>query len=103
MFSDAGLEIFDGSQSVWDTDADGERLETSVLLDSGDMLIRDQDGELVWKASDNPIANQNCGSIGAPGLSPPNPPSASPISRGNPPFGQSLDNQGQQSQLGYQQ
>ncbi|KAF8410439.1 hypothetical protein HHK36_002968 [Tetracentron sinense] len=103
VFSDVGLEIFDGSRSAWDTDADGERLHTLVLLDIGDMQIRDQEGELIWKASDNPIANQNCGSIGAPGLSPAHPPFASPISRGISPFGQSLDNQGQQSQLGFQQ
>ncbi|OVA06305.1 hypothetical protein BVC80_8889g20 [Macleaya cordata] len=90
MFSDAGLEIFDGSRSAWDGDVDGEDLETLELLDIGDMRIRDKDGEQVWKASDNPIVNQNCGSIGAPGLAPALPPFASPIHGDDDqgPFGQ---------------
>ncbi|XP_019055017.1 PREDICTED: uncharacterized protein LOC104607594 [Nelumbo nucifera] len=103
VFSDAGLEIFDGSRSSWDTNADGEQLETLEMLDKGDMQIRDKDGNLIWKASDNPISNQNCGSIGAPGLAPALPPFAKPISNGNLPFGQSANNQGQNSQLGDQQ
>ncbi|XP_019055012.1 PREDICTED: uncharacterized protein LOC109115433 [Nelumbo nucifera] len=103
VFSDAGLEIFDGSRSSWDTNADGEQLETLEMLDKGDMQIRDKDGNLIWKASDNPISNQNCGSIGAPGLAPALPPFAKPISNGNLHFGQSANNQGQNSQLGDQQ
>ncbi|OVA18550.1 hypothetical protein BVC80_1831g87 [Macleaya cordata] len=90
VFSDAGLEIFDGSNSAWDNDVDGDDLETLELMDSGDMQIRDKDGELVWKASDNPIINQNCGSIGAPEMSPALPPFASPIHGDDDqgPFGQ---------------
>ncbi|KAK9270488.1 hypothetical protein L1049_026068 [Liquidambar formosana] len=103
LFSDAGLEIFDGSQSAWDTDVDGEHLQKLELLDEGDMQIRDEEGELAWKASDNPAVNQNCGSIGAPGLSTALPPFARPISQEKQPFGQSLDNNEQQSQVGYQQ
>ncbi|KAF6154827.1 hypothetical protein GIB67_033856 [Kingdonia uniflora] len=106
VFSDAGLEIFDGSRSTWNTDVNdnNQHLETLVLIDSGDMQIRDKDGELVWKASENPIVNQNCGSIGAPGLSPANPPFASPIHGTTGPFGQNVANQGQQQpQLGNQQ
>ncbi|KAF5198103.1 Glutamyl-tRNA(Gln) amidotransferase subunit A protein [Thalictrum thalictroides] len=96
VFSDAGLEIFDGSRSAWDTDVedDDAHIETLVLMDTGDMQIRNKDGDLKWRASDNPIVNQNCGSIGAPGLTPAHPPFASPIHGGKGPFGQ--ENQGQQ-------
>ncbi|OVA19855.1 Amidase [Macleaya cordata] len=90
FFSKPRLEIFDGSNSAWDNDVDGDDLETLELMDSGDMQIRDKDGELVWKASDNPIINQNCGSIGAPEMSPALPPFASPIHGDDDqgPFGQ---------------
>lgn len=110
VFSDAGLEIFDGSRSTWDTDADGDRLETLVLLDSGDMQIREHEGDLVWRASDNPIVNQECGSVGSPGLSPAHPPFASPVPGRDINFGQPLGGSHQQQQqsslgssLGYQQ
>ena len=96
LFSDAGLEIFDGSRSAWDSDADGDHLQMLDLLDAGDMQIRDEEGELAWKASDNPVVNQNCGSIGAPGLAPETPPFATPIEEKTP-FGQ---DQQQQPQLG---
>nr|CAN68078.1 hypothetical protein VITISV_016832 [Vitis vinifera] len=90
------LEIFDGSRSAWDSDADGDHLQMLDLLDAGDMQIRDEEGELAWKASDNPVVNQNCGSIGAPGLAPETPPFATPIEEKTP-FGQ---DQQQQPQLG---
>ncbi|KAI3872940.1 hypothetical protein MKW92_002844 [Papaver armeniacum] len=93
VFGEGGLEIFDGSSSAWDGDVDGdEPLETLEILDTGDMRIRDKEGQLQWRASDNPIVNQNCGSIGAPGLSPVLPPFASPVHGGDEdhrgPFGQ---------------
>ncbi|KAJ8624690.1 hypothetical protein MRB53_033220 [Persea americana] len=109
VFSDAGLEIFDGSRSTWDTDADGDQLETLVLLDSGDMQIREHEGDLAWRASDNPIVNQECGSVGSPGLSPAHPPFASPVPGRDINFGQPLGGSQQQQQsslgssLGYQQ
>ncbi|KAL5728654.1 hypothetical protein ACHQM5_001716 [Ranunculus cassubicifolius] len=101
VFTEAGLEIFDGSRSAWNTDVedDDAHLESIELLDSGDMRIRNKDGDLKWKASDNPIANQNCGSIGAPQMSPALPPFAYPIHQGRGPFGQQVSNQqGQQVQ-----
>ncbi|PIA45544.1 hypothetical protein AQUCO_01600025v1 [Aquilegia coerulea] len=104
VFSDAGLEIFDGSRSAWDTDVedDDAHIETLVLMDTGDMQIRNKDGDLKWRASDSPIVNQNCGSIGAPDLNPAHPPFASPIHGGKGPFGQ--QNLGQQSSpLGFPQ
>ncbi|KAI3985982.1 hypothetical protein MKX01_039064 [Papaver californicum] len=98
VFTDGGLEIFDGSNSAWDNDVDGEYLRELVLIDSGDMQIRDREGEMVWRASDKPIVNQNCGSIGAPGMAPALPPFASSVHgddvRG--PFGQPLENNVQQ-------
>ncbi|XP_068640765.1 uncharacterized protein [Aristolochia californica] len=110
VFSDAGLEIFDGSRSSWDTDADGEQLETLVMVDTGDMQIRDKDGELAWKASDNPLSNQECGSVGSPGLNAAHAPFAHPIGDRTV-FGQPEDNQqqgsgsgvSQQQPLGFQQ
>ncbi|KAL5728691.1 hypothetical protein ACHQM5_001744 [Ranunculus cassubicifolius] len=105
VFTDAGLEIFDGSRSAWNTNVedDDAHLESLVLLDSGDMHIRNKDGDLKWKASDNPIANQNCGSIGAPQMSSALPPFASPIHQGRGPFGQQVTNQqGQQVQSNIQ-
>lgn len=106
VFSEGGLEIFDGSNSAWDNDVEGDNyLRELVLIDRGDMQIIDKEGELAWRASDNPIVNQNCGSIGAPGLAPALPPFASPVhgedDRG--PFGQPLDNNVQQLGAGSQQ
>lgn len=59
VFSDQGLEVFDGSRSAWDTGVDADNpLQTLELVEEGDMRIRDQSGELVWKASDDPRSNQ---------------------------------------------
>ena len=99
LFTDAGLEIFDGSRSTWDSNANGNFLQRLDLIDAGDMQIRDKEGNLAWKASDNPVINQNCGSIGSPGLAPETPPFATPIEQDTP-FGQ---NQQQQPQLGVSQ
>ncbi|KAL5992663.1 hypothetical protein ACLOJK_013582 [Asimina triloba] len=89
LFTDAGLEIFDGSRSSWDTNADSDDpLATLELIDRGDMQIRDKSGNLAWKASDNPVVNQECGSPGAPGLNSGLPPFASPIPGSGLNFGQ---------------
>ncbi|KAJ4962658.1 hypothetical protein NE237_022597 [Protea cynaroides] len=99
VFDDRGLEIFDGSNSMWNTDADADNfLETLELVDSGDMRLRDKDGNLAWKASDKPKNNQNCGSIGSPGLAPETPPFAKPVENRSP-FGQPAPTQGQQLQV----
>lgn len=59
VFSDAGLEVFDGSRSAWGTGVDvSVHLESLELVDEGDMRIRDQNGDLVWRASDDPRSNQ---------------------------------------------
>lgn len=59
VFSDQGLEVFDGSRSAWDTGVDAnDPLQTLELVEEGDMRIRDQSGELVWKASDDPRSSQ---------------------------------------------
>ncbi|RLN42327.1 uncharacterized protein C2845_PM01G09150 [Panicum miliaceum] len=72
VFSWNGLEVFDGSTSVWHThDARSDEhnfLETLQLVDQGDMRILDKGGELAWKASDEPRAAQHCGMPGSPGL-----------------------------------
>ncbi|XP_077246061.1 uncharacterized protein LOC143885909 [Tasmannia lanceolata] len=102
VFSDAGLEIFDGSRSSWDNHADGDHLETLILLDSGDMQIREHGGDLAWKASDSPLVNQECGSVGSPGLNSGHPPFASPIPGAEIGFGQPLSNQHRQPPLGFQ-
>ena len=86
VFSDVGLEIFDGSRSAWDTKANGKLLKTLNLLDSGDMQIRGKDGKLVWKASDNPIINQNCGSQPSSGFNQPFSSTNQPLSGFNQPF-----------------
>ncbi|WOL09690.1 hypothetical protein Cni_G18443 [Canna indica] len=92
VFTDNGLEVFDGRTSVWDTgaqSADANYLETLELVDQGDMRIRDKQGELAWKASDDARANQNCGMPGSPGMAPALPPFAAPIGGDNQnlPFG----------------
>ncbi|XP_043710059.1 uncharacterized protein LOC122658955 [Telopea speciosissima] len=93
VFDDQGLEVFDGSTSMWNTNANANNfLQTLELVDSGDMRLIDKDGNLAWKASDNPQANQNCGSIGSPGLAPETPPFAKPIEN-NAPFGQPAPSQ----------
>ncbi|KAH7664300.1 alpha-D-mannose-specific plant lectins domain-containing protein [Dioscorea alata] len=101
VFDDNGLEVFDGSNPIWDTgaeSADDNPLELLEMVDEGDMRIRDQIGELAWKASDDPRANQGCGEPGSPGLAPAMPPFAVPIGGGNNlPFGQQQQQQGQQN------
>ncbi|KAK1273828.1 hypothetical protein QJS04_geneDACA009589 [Acorus gramineus] len=87
-FTEAGLEIFDGSRSSWDTSVDGENLEVLELVDQGDMRIRDREGDQVWRASDNPRVNQVCGLPGSPGLAAATPPFAAPIGGTGNPFGQ---------------
>ncbi|CAD5195025.1 unnamed protein product [Musa acuminata subsp. malaccensis] len=92
VFTAYGLQVFDGSTPVWDTgaqSADNNFLQTLELVDHGDMRIRDKDGELAWKASDDPRANQGCGLPGSPGLAPALPPFAVPIGGDdqNLPFG----------------
>ena len=93
VFSWNGLEVFDGSTSVWHThDAQSDEhnfLETLQLVDQGDMRILDKGGELAWKASDEPRAAQHCGMPGSPGLTSALPPFAEPIGHGSSdlPFG----------------
>ncbi|BAF11453.1 uncharacterized protein [Oryza sativa Japonica Group] len=93
VFSWKGLEVFDGSNSVWhthDTQSDSQNfLETLELVDEGDMRILDKGGELAWKASDEPRAAQHCGMPGSPGLASAFPPFAQPIGHGSSdlPFG----------------
>ncbi|URE34366.1 hypothetical protein MUK42_02781 [Musa troglodytarum] len=92
VFTAYGLQVFDGSTPVWDTgaqSADDNFLQTLELVDHGDMRIRDKYGELAWKASDDPRANQGCGLPGSPGLGPALPPFAVPIGGDdqNLPFG----------------
>lgn len=93
VFSWNGLEVFDGSTSVWHThDAqsdDHNFLQTLQLVDQGDMRILDKGGELAWKASDEPRAAQHCGMPGSPGLASALPPFAEPIGHGSSdlPFG----------------
>ncbi|KAG1359412.1 activating signal cointegrator 1 complex subunit 2 [Cocos nucifera] len=95
VFTDEGLEVFDGSESVWNGDGDGgerfpERLD---LVDDGDMRVIDKKGELFWRASDDPRANQGCGLAGSPGLAPESPPFSKPIgTNGKLPFGQPQPN-----------
>ncbi|KQK22616.1 uncharacterized protein LOC100822369 [Brachypodium distachyon] len=94
VFSWKGLEVFDGSNSVWhthDTESDDNNfLKTLQLADEGDMRVLDKGGELAWKASDEPRAAQHCGLPGSPGLAPAMPPFAEPVGQGssNLPFGQ---------------
>lgn len=93
VFSDDGLAIFDGSNQQWDCgaeSADSNPLESVELVDEGDMRIRDNMGELAWRASDDPLVNQRCGEPGSPGIAPALPPFAQPIGTvsGNIAFGQ---------------
>uniref|UniRef100_A0ACD5XIJ5 Uncharacterized protein n=1 Tax=Avena sativa TaxID=4498 RepID=A0ACD5XIJ5_AVESA len=94
VFSWKGLEVFDGSNSVWHThdteSVENDFLRTLELVDEGDMRILDKGGELAWKASDEPRAAQHCGMPGSPGLVSAAAPFAQPIGHGsgNLPFGQ---------------
>ncbi|KAK6939334.1 hypothetical protein RJ641_028865 [Dillenia turbinata] len=101
VFSDAGLEIYDGSRLAWDTNTAGDKLETVELLDVGEIQMRDQNGDIAWKASDRPLVNQNCGSVGGPGLLPAQPPFGTPVSGGNLPFTKPVNSQ--TAQTGFQQ
>ncbi|KAG2538674.1 uncharacterized protein LOC120691808 [Panicum virgatum] len=99
LFSWDGLEVFDGSEEVWhgETNRDGTNfLETLELVDDGDMRIRDKDGELAWRASDEPRHAQHCGAPGSPGLGAALPPFAEPLGAhsSNLPFGQEPDGNG---------
>ncbi|KAL6623068.1 hypothetical protein ACP70R_032947 [Stipagrostis hirtigluma subsp. patula] len=99
VFSWDGLEVFDGSEEVWhgETNRDGTNfLETLELVDDGDMRIRDKDGELAWRASDEPRHAQHCGAPGSPGLAAALPPFAEPVGThsSNLPFGQEPDGNG---------
>jgi hypothetical protein len=93
LFSWHGLEVFDGSEEIWhgETNTDGTNfLQTLELVDDGDMRVRDKDGELAWRASDEQRHGQHCGAPGSPGLAAALPPFAEPIGAhgGNLPFGQ---------------
>lgn len=82
LFSWHGLEVFDGSEEVWhgETNTDGTNfLETLELVDDGDMRIRDKDGEVAWRASDEARHAQHCGAPGSPGLAAALPPFAEPL------------------------
>ncbi|KAF8646126.1 hypothetical protein HU200_065972 [Digitaria exilis] len=104
LFSWHGLEVFDGSEEVWhgETNTDGTNfLETLELVDDGDMRIRDKDGELAWRASDEPRHAQRCGAPGSPGLATALPPFAEPLGAhsSNLPFGQEPDGNGHGADL----
>lgn len=90
IFDDDGLEVFDGAVSVYSTDADGNHVNELELVDQGDMRIIDKDGELSWKATDEPRSGQRCGLPGSVGLAPETPPFAGVIGSngGTGPFGQ---------------
>ncbi|EES08536.1 uncharacterized protein LOC8057625 [Sorghum bicolor] len=104
LFSWHGLEVFDGAEEVWhgETNTDGTNfLETLELVDDGDMRIRDKDGELAWRASDEPRHAQHCGAPGSPGLAAALPPFAEPLGAhsSNLPFGQEPDGNGHSAEL----
>ncbi|XP_048131240.1 uncharacterized protein LOC125313942 [Rhodamnia argentea] len=113
VFSGSGLEIFDGSRSSWRTNVDGghrHNPETLLLLDGGDLQIRDQSGRIVWMASGSQAVDQNCGSFGTPRENFASPPFGSPSYKGEPEslsssssssLGQSLDHNGEESEMGY--
>ncbi|KAI0493616.1 hypothetical protein KFK09_023735 [Dendrobium nobile] len=97
IFSDSGLQILDGSNSAWSTDAQSEfPVQNLELDDEGDLRITGEDGELAWKASDEPRQNQHCGETGSPGLAAAAPSSAQTIGKGSetpleqPPSGRSM-------------
>jgi hypothetical protein len=104
LFSWDGLEVFDGSEEVWhgETNRDGTNfLETLELVDDGDMRIRDKDGELAWRASDEPRHAQRCGAPGSPGLGTALPPFAEPVGAHSSdlPFGLQPDGNGHAAEL----
>jgi hypothetical protein len=104
LFSWHGLEVFDGSEEVWhgETNTDGTNfLQTLELVDDGDMRVRDKDGELAWRASDEGRHGQHCGAPGSPGLNAALPPFAEPIGAhsSNLPFGQVQGGNGHAAEL----
>lgn len=116
VFSGSGLEIFDGSQSSWRTNVNGghnRNPETLLLLDGGDLRIRDQRGRVMWMASESQAVDQNCGSFGTPrenfAFSPLGSPShkdepeslSSSSSSSSSSLEQSLDQNGEESEMGY--
>ncbi|KAK3424931.1 hypothetical protein EUGRSUZ_F01669 [Eucalyptus grandis] len=116
VLSGSGLEIFDGSQSSWRTNVNGghrRNPETLLLLDGGDLHIRDQSGRIVWTASESQAVGQTCGSFGTPrenfAFSPFGSPSyedkpeslPSSSSSSSSPLRQSLDQIGEESEMGY--
>lgn len=87
VFSGSGLEILDGSRSSWRTNVDGGHLrnpETLLLLDGGDLQIRDQSGRIVWMASGSQAVDRNCGSFGTPRENFASSPFGSPSYKGEP-------------------
>ncbi|KAE8783482.1 hypothetical protein D1007_42998 [Hordeum vulgare] len=104
LFSWHGLEVFDGSEEVWhgETNTDGTNfLQTLELVDDGDMRVRDKDGELAWRASDEPRHAQHCGAPGSPGLAAALPTFAEPIGAHSSslPFGQVQGGNGHAAEL----
>ncbi|VAH42644.1 unnamed protein product [Triticum turgidum subsp. durum] len=104
LFSWHGLEVFDGAEEVWhgETNTDGTNfLQTLEIVDDGDMRVRDKDGELAWRASDEPRHAQHCGAPGSPGLAAALPPFAEPIGAhsSNLPFGQVEGGNGHAAEL----
>ncbi|KAM3393166.1 hypothetical protein ACQJBY_014031 [Aegilops geniculata] len=104
LFSWHGLEVFDGAEEVWhgETNTDGTNfLQTLELVDDGDMRVRDKDGELAWRASDEPRHAQHCGAPGSPGLAAALPFFAEPIGAhsSNLPFGQVEGGNGHAAEL----
>jgi hypothetical protein len=65
------------------------------------MRIRDKDGELAWRASDEPRHAQHCGAPGSPGLATALPPFAEPLGAhsSNLPFGMEPDGNGHSADL----
>ncbi|CAN6485345.1 unnamed protein product [Victoria cruziana] len=60
VFSDFGLEIYDGKKSVWYSNADGVKLQTLMMLNNGDLQIRDEGDQVAWKASDYQSSGHRC-------------------------------------------
>uniref|UniRef100_A0A0E0KG77 non-specific serine/threonine protein kinase n=1 Tax=Oryza punctata TaxID=4537 RepID=A0A0E0KG77_ORYPU len=75
----------DGETNTDDTNF----LQRLELIDDGNMRIRDKDGELAWRASDEPHHAQHCSMPSSPGLATVFPPFAKPIDAHNSdlPFG----------------
>ncbi|KAI4320938.1 hypothetical protein MLD38_034370 [Melastoma candidum] len=83
-FSDAGLQIFDGSRSSWRTNTNHGHLRYLMLTDAGNLEILDQRGMIMWAASQEQRANQNCGNYSAAS------PFATPSYNAEPSLGQGI-------------